>query len=415
LYSDMTRREFFVRLSLLVAGLALPRRLRAQQARSDSTATAPSDSTRLTPAGGERTLSLAVGGDVTPGANLETHVDQQLAAGVPAEQLWPLYFAGVRPVLEAADVALVNLECPFTTRGRKLKKNFNFRARPELVKILQAGSVDVVTLANNHLMDYGREGVEDTLVTLEAAGIEHFGAGSDLAAARAPAILVRNGIRLGLVGYYFQAPPDMLEPKSVYATGHRPGVAGVFKDLRRMRAQLEEDLTRLVPAVDVAIPYFHWGHEGSTEVRDYQIELAHRAIDLGGKAVLGAHPHRLQGVELYRGAPIFYSLGNFVFGGNKDPKDKLSAIARLRMTAAGVVDSELVPIQITRWPEAPFQPFPLAGDEREAVLAQIGQLSAAFPATITPLVPYASRPRREFAAPDSGQVAPVDSAGVRPR
>src|SRR5204862_7683950 len=110
--------------------------------------------------------TLVAGGDTTLGYNLEAHFDQQLAAGKRKDELWPLYFAGVKPTLDAADLAIVNLECPFTERGVKLQKNFNFRARPELVKVLQSGSVDVATLANNHLNDWGEDGVKDTLRAL---------------------------------------------------------------------------------------------------------------------------------------------------------------------------------------------------------------------------------------------------------
>lgn len=399
----MNRRHFLARAVALLAGsFLLPRRLRAQ-VRPDSGRAAPPALPLPEPS-----LWLAAAGDTTPGYNLEAHYDEQIAAGVPREELWPLYFAGVRPLLEAADVALVNLECPFTERGTKLVKNFNFRARPELIEILKAGSVDVVSLANNHLSDYGPEGVEDTMHTLDAAGIAHFGAGMSLAKARRPVILERNGLRIGLVGYYFQAEPDMLEPRTVYATSRRAGVAGVYKNLPRMRKQMEHDLKKLVPSVDVAIPFFHWGKEGSTEVRDYQIELAHRAVDLGCKAVLGAHPHRLQGVEIYRGAPIFYSLGNFVFGGNKDPKDKLSAIARLRLARSGVLESELVPIQITRWPEAPFQPFLLEGAQKDEALTRIAELSRGLAATLPQLAPYPIGPQG-ISAPLDPSLTPVDT------
>jgi len=377
----MRRRKFLLRCAALLAGLLLPRRARAQGAPADSVA-APPDTTAAAAPPPPPAVTLAVAGDTTPGYNLEAHVDEQLAAGVPRDQLWPLYFAGVRPVLEAADLALVNLECPFTERGKKLAKNFNFRARRELVEILKSGSVDAVTLANNHLMDYGREGLEDTITTLDDAGIAHFGAGENLDAARRPLVVERNGLRLGFLGYYFQDARDMLEPKALFATRRRAGVAGCYKKLACVRKQIEEDVTRLAQQVDVAIPFFHWGQEGSYEVRDYQIELAHLCVDLGCRVVLGSHPHRLQGIELYKEAPIFYSLGNFVLGGNKDPQDKLSMIVRLRVTRAGAGDVELVPIQVTRWPEAPFQPFVLEGDARAAALARIAELSAGFPETL---------------------------------
>jgi poly-gamma-glutamate capsule biosynthesis protein CapA/YwtB (metallophosphatase superfamily) len=401
----MRRREFFLRSAALLAGLLLPRRGGSQlaslpdplaPAAGDSTSTdsragaatafAPSDTAGYRPAA-EWNVMLAAAGDTTLGYNLEAHVDDLLCSGFWPEQVWPLYSSGVRAVLDAADLSLVNLECPFTDRGEKLLKNFNFRARRELVAILEAASIDLVTLANNHLMDFGPEGLEDTIATLEGAGIGYFGAGRNLLEARRPRIVERGGLRLGFVGYYFQAPPDMLEPEAVYATRRRPGVAGCYQDLQAMRAQVTQDLTRLVRKVDVAIPFFHWGKEGSYEVRDYQIELAHRCIDLGARAVLGAHPHRLQGIEVYKGAPIFYSLGNFIFGGNKDPEDKLSMIARLKIARSGVVESDVVPIQVTRWPEAPFQPFVLEGDARGAALVRIAGLSLGFARTLPELQP----------------------------
>src|SRR6185503_11475502 len=184
------------------------------------------------------------------------------------------------------------------------------------------------SLANNHMSDFGPAGVLETVATLDTAGIGHFGAGADLATARTPWIVERNGLKLGFLGYYFQEGRDMIEPREVYATAKRAGVAGAYKELPAIRKMVREDVARLVPTVDVAIPYFHWGWEGHYVVREYQRELAHLCIDLGCKAVLGAHPHRVQGVEVYRGAPIFYSLANFVYGGIKEPQDPLSMIAR---------------------------------------------------------------------------------------
>jgi poly-gamma-glutamate synthesis protein (capsule biosynthesis protein) len=386
----MRRRDFLVRAAGLAASLLLKSCGAAQAPAPQSPAppplpgpppAAPDSGSRAA----RRGVTLAVAGDTTLGYNLQNHLDEMLAGGVTREQLWPLYGHGVREVLDSADLAMVNLECPFTERGEKLPKNFNFRARPELVKVLEAASVDVVTLANNHLMDYGREGLDDTIATLDTAGIAWFGAGGDEKVARRPLVIERNGMRIGLIGYYYQAAPDMLEPEAMYALGQRPGVAGCFEDLECMRRAVREDLPRLARGVDAAIPYFHWGREGSYEVRDYQIELAHLCVDLGARAVLGAHPHRLQGIEVYRGAPIVYSLGNFIFGGIKDPADTLSMIARLSIDPSGGVGCEITPVQVTTWPDAPFQPFVLYGQARAAALARIAELSRPFETTLPQL------------------------------
>lgn len=385
------RRRDFLRRAGLFGGLLLARPAGALLHPHPPVAPPPS------PDGAprERRVSLAIGGDTTPGYNLEAHYDQQIARGVPREELWPLYFSGIRDLLDAADLAIVNLECTLTTSEQKLPKNFNFRARPELVEILKAGSVDVCSLANNHAADFGPEGVAETIATLDAAGIAHFGAGPTQDAARAPLILEAGGMRLGFLGYYFQAGRDMIEPREVYATATRAGVAGAYKSVPAIRRMVREDLTLLVPRVDAAIVYFHWGWEGRYVVRPYQRDLAHLCVDLGCRAVLGAHPHRVQGVEVYGGAPIFYSLANFVYGGNKDPQDKLSMIARLEITPDETV-ADVVPIQITRWPEAPFQPFVLEGQERGAAVARLAELSAEFPRTIPMLT---APPQTEGAAP----------------
>jgi poly-gamma-glutamate synthesis protein (capsule biosynthesis protein) len=407
----MNRRRFLVQGMSAALAMTLPRIGRSQSAPAVPDSGAAADSATRNPG---PSLTLAIGGDTTLGYNLQDHFDQQLAAGKRKDELWPYYFAGVRPLLDAADVALVNLECPFTERGEKLKKNFNFRARPELVRILKEGSVDVVTLANNHTNDWGHDGVKDTLKTLDEARIAHFGAGLHLKGARRPAVLERHGLKLGFLGYYFQAEPDMLEPEEVYATKKRAGVAGCFKDLDCIRAMVREDVSALVRKVDVAIPYFHWGHEGSYEIRDYQIELAHLCADLGCKAVLGAHPHRLQGIEVYRGVPILYSLGNFVYGGIKEPKDTLTMVARLSLSRL-TTTAEIVPVQFTRWPEAPFQPFVLEGDAREDALTRIMSYSAGFAETLPQLEPYRGRPLPVPAAADSAATPrPVaaDSVGT---
>src|SRR5215813_2420087 len=157
----MRRREFLLRATGLAAGLIVARGGHSEPSGADAAPASTAPATGSRPAG--HVATLAVAGDTTLGYNLQTHVDEMLEGGVLPEYVWPVYPRGIREVLDAADLALVNLECPFTDRGEKLAKNFNFRARPELVKVLESASVDVVTLANNHLMDYGAEGLEDTI------------------------------------------------------------------------------------------------------------------------------------------------------------------------------------------------------------------------------------------------------------
>ena len=398
----MNRRNFLARLAALAAGSSLPAWARGAPAPRDTFPFTPDSPPAAGPDSvrSERgSVTLVAAGDTVLGYNLETHYDQLVGAGVPAEAVWPIYFKGVRSILTAADIAIVNLECPFTEAGdsEKLTKNFNFKARPEMVRMLSDAGIDVVSIANNHAADFGKAGIRQTLDTLTRAGIAHFGAGTNLPRARTPAILERNGLKIGFTGFYFQAEPDMLEPELVYATRKRAGVAGCYKDRDCIRRMVTEDVRWLVKRSDAVIPYFHWGQEGSYEVRDYQSELARVCIDLGAKAVLGAHPHRIQGVEIYRGAPIFYSLGNFVYGGIKEPTDTLTMIARLAITRDRV-EAQVIPVQFTRWPDLAFQPFVLEGEPRAAAMKRIAEVSRKFVEPLPQLQPWLGD-QREQAGP----------------
>lgn len=329
-------------------------------------------------------LSLLVSGDVTLGYHYEEYVDEQVKKGRPKDTMLAWGFERVRDRTTRADLFVVNLECPFTERGEKIPKNFNFKARPELVAALAAGGVDVASLANNHLVDYGPEGLFDTLTTLDTHGIAHFGAGRTLSEARRPAIVEKKGIKVAFLGYFFLGDRN-IEPKEVIATDEQPGVAGHFSDPEAMGAMVEADVRAAKQQADHVIPFFHWGREGKGTPEPYQQQLARRAIDAGASAVLGSHPHVLQGVEVYKGAPIVYSLGNFVFGGNWDPRDKRTALAELRLTKKAVVSTTLVPAYSDAFPEVPVQPYLAEGEKADAVLRHVAGLSRGFRATIPQL------------------------------
>ncbi|MFZ5445005.1 MAG: CapA family protein [Myxococcota bacterium] len=346
-------------------------------------------------------VSVLVSGDVTLGYHYEEYVDEQVKKGQPKDELLAWGFRKVAPLTTRADLFVVNLECPFTERGEKIAKNFNFRARPELVAALLAGGVDVASLANNHLVDYGPEGLFDTLNTLDTHGIAHFGAGRSLVEARAPVIVERKGVKIAFLGYFFLGDRN-IEPPAVIATAEQPGVAGHFNDAQAMAAMLEADVRAAKKQADHVIPFFHWGREGRGQPEPYQVELGHRAIEAGASAVLGSHPHVLQGIELYRGAPIVYSLGNFVFGGNWDPKDKRTALVELTVTRERVKAVQVIPAYSDAYPEVPVQPYLAEGEKAEAVLQHLKGLSKGFAATIPQLRCAApcEAPKNDKPAPD---------------
>ncbi|MCY1031399.1 CapA family protein [Corallococcus sp. BB11-1] len=323
-----------------------------------------------------RPVTLVVGGDVTVGHHYQTYFDEQVGKGRSREEMYAYGFREVRPIADSGDLFVVNLECPYTDSTQKLPKNFNFKARPELVNVLKAGNVGVVSLANNHLMDYGEQGLLDTLTTLEAAGIPFFGAGRNLAEARRPAILTVGGLRVAFLGYFFLGTRN-IEPPQVYATDTTPGVAGHFSDVEVMERMMVEDITAAKAQADLVLPFFHWGIEGRTTPEPYQVRLAHAAIDAGAAGVLGSHPHVLQSMELYRGAPVVYSLGNFVFGGNWNPRDKRSVLWRARFGSTGYLSSDVLPLRTDRYPEFPVQPVPVTGAEAEGVMTLLRTASQA--------------------------------------
>jgi poly-gamma-glutamate synthesis protein (capsule biosynthesis protein) len=304
-------------------------------------------------------------------------------------------FAKVGERTRAADLFVANLECPFTARGEKIAKNFNFKARPELVAALLAGGVDVVSLANNHLMDYGAEGLVDTLATLDAAKVKHFGAAESLTAARTPTIVEVKGIKLAFLGYFFLGDRN-IEPPEVIAVEGAPGVAGHFKDLAILKGWVTEDIKAAKSKADLVIPFFHWGREGKTTPETYQTELAHTAIDAGAAAVIGSHPHVLQGMELYKGAPVVYSLGNFVFGGNWNPGDKKTAMVELSVSKKKVDSVTVIPAFSDAYPEVPVQPYPAEGEKADEVLRHLANISRGFAKMLPALEPYKT-------APDAGQ------------
>ncbi|MDQ4074616.1 MAG: CapA family protein [Chloroflexota bacterium] len=235
-------------------------------------------------------------------------------------------------VIERADIAFGNLEGPCSDLGEPtIGKYITIGMGPEVVPALAEVGFDVVALANNHAVDYGRTAFVDTLDRLAEAGIETIGGGRTLAEAREPAILARQGMRLGILSYASTIPwgyeatesqagiapvhvRTLYEPR-YQIMGEQPGTpATVITEINQ--ADLErivEEVRDLKSRTDMAIVSFHWGVAFVPDPVGYQPELARAVIDAGADLVLGHHAHVIQGVEWYRGVPIFYSLSNFVF------------------------------------------------------------------------------------------------------
>ena len=266
-------------------------------------------------------------------------------------------FAAFAPLLEAADLAVGNLECVVATRGKKVDKPWTFRAHPRVLPVL-ARHFGAVSLANNHTGDYGPDAFLEQLDLLKRHRLPYFGGGKDIVEARTPLVVERKGLRIALLGY------NEFMPRSFEAGPSWPGVAWSVDE------QVVADLkaARTIHRADLVIPYMHWGWE-EYPADDRQKALARLMIDNGADAVVGGHPHVTQGAEHYKGKPIVYSLGNFVFDGFKTDETRTGWVLRLTLSRQGVVawDTAVCRLDergLPRLARDVASPFGVAGSEK---------------------------------------------------
>lgn len=244
-------------------------------------------------------LGLLLGGDVL----LDLDPGKILAERGPSA-VFPGWLALCRrPDVE---LAIANLECPVSARGAPLvEKKYTFRADPSVALGCLAAGFDILSLANNHVLDYGLEAFQDTLDGLWRMGIPYAGAGPDLAAASKPVFVERNGIRLAFLAFGGQqyVPSSML---SMWTAGpNTPGIAPLYGPVAASIKSAREQ-------ADVVVVSFHWGNEYQDVIAGQRI-VGRAAIDAGADVVFGHHPHIPQPVETYKGRLILYSVGNLVF------------------------------------------------------------------------------------------------------
>lgn len=209
--------------------------------------------------------------------------------------------------MQSADICFVNNEFPYSLRGSAIPyKDYTYRGNPENVKILKDLGVDIVSLANNHMFDYGEEALLDTLETLDNAGIKRVGAGKDLEEASSIYYYDLEGLKVAFISGT-RVEWQMLTRE---AAENQPGV---FRTVDP--TLLYERVKEAKENADYVVVYMHWGIEGVTYLEDYQLTTGNGLIDAGADAVIGDHTHCLQGIDFYKGKPIVYSLGNYWFNG----------------------------------------------------------------------------------------------------
>ena len=240
--------------------------------------------------------------------------------GYPLERFTEL----VRPVLASVDLRLGQCERQYSTRGTSMYGDApHGRQPPEMAQIFAHCKFDVVTVASNHMYDYGPDALIDTRELFESMGMQVTGAGRDLEHARKPAIVERNGVRIGIIAYCAILPPggeagvnkvgvSPLRVKTTYETRgpHAPVRVLTEPDDKDLK-MIVDDIAALRKQVDIVIPVFHWGVIWVPRIiSDYQVTVAHACIDAGADLVLGHHAHIPKAIEVYKGKAIFYSLSN---------------------------------------------------------------------------------------------------------
>ncbi len=227
----------------------------------------------------------------------------------------------VRDLLSTADLSIANFENPAPDDFVYHPGGYRFSADPALIEGVAKAGIDWVSLANNHIADSGAAGIADTIANLDRWGIVHGGAGHNLAAARVPSLLLAGGIKVAILGY------DTIKP--AYSAG--AGTAG-SNQMSPNRVREDVAAARALGA-NLVIVFPHWGIEYTATPTAYQRSLAHAAIDAGADLVVGNHPHWAGAVEIYKGKPTFYALGDFVF--NIDRSEQTEEGITLELTYSG--------------------------------------------------------------------------------
>ena len=303
-------------------------------------ATTASPAATTAPATAKGPVTFAFAGDV----HFVDHIEEQLLAD-PEHVLDP-----VKPILSGADLAMVNLDTAITDRGEPVAgKNFHFRSPAKSFDALQAAGVDVVSMATNHVLDYGPEGMADTFAAIAEAKLPVIGLGHDAAEAYRPFRTTINGQRIGIV-----TALDWLEPGLIDAWSATDTQAGVAFSIDPTRLLAEVQALRL--DVDTLIAFLHWGTEETHCASPEQIDLAQSLIEAGADLVVGSHAHRVFGAGRVGDALVAYGLGNFVYW-NEEGESGRSGILQVQVTGRQVDSYSWVPARITNG-----IPVPQAGD-----------------------------------------------------
>ena len=300
-------------------------------------------------------ITISAAGDVTLG----NYFGQDYAWSF--REMWekqqnPAYFLeNVYDIFSSDDMTIVNLEGPLTNaEARREEQTYCISGDPEYADVLTEGSVEAVSMANNHRLDYYEQGTADTVEAVSSRGISY-------AYDKNLGLYETKGIRIGFV--------------SVNEVGHGAGVETILKEgIALLREQ----------GADLVLANCHWGIERENYPEEYQLSLGKKCIDWGADLVLGHHPHVLQGIEEYQGKYIVYSLGNFCFGANRNPKDKDCIIFQQTFTFRdGILqddtEARIIPCSVSSVSNRnDYRPTPAEGEDAQRIIERMNEYSADF-------------------------------------
>lgn len=298
------------------------------------------------------TVTISAAGDVTLGNHQNQDYYYSFRQAYDQAEDENYFFENVKDIFEKDDMTIVNLEGPLTFSENMTEGlTYVMKGDPDYVNLLTAGSVEAVSMGNNHRLDYGEEGSKDTVNVVTEAGITY-------AFDENIGIYETNGIEIGIVSV-----------NEVYWG------AGVEKTLQTGIARLQEE------GVDLIIACCHWGTEREYTPEEYQTTLGRKCVDWGADLVIGHHPHVLQGIDQYQGKYIIYSLGNFCFGANRNPEDKDTMIFQQTFTFVNGEKQEegdirIIPCSISSISTRnDFKPTVAQGEEALRIIEKVNEMS----------------------------------------
>ena len=299
-------------------------------------------------------ILLTFAGDCTLGTDTKFGYAGSLPAMFENQNKnYSYFFKNVYDIFSNDDYTLVNLETPLTDATVKADKGsgtvYHFKGPKDYINILTSSSIDGVSIANNHMNDYGKQGLTDTVETLSSNKVDFCGKNYKIE----KEIKGTKFLFLGYEGWSFN---------------------------NELKNQISNDIKEGKNNGSIVIPYFHWGIEKQYQPYDVQINLAHFSIDEGADMVIGSHPHVIQSLENYNNKLIVYSLGNFSFGGNFNPSDKRTFILQTNIkTLNGALDAinyKVNPASISSVDyKNDYAPTPMTGDNKVQLLNKLNSLS----------------------------------------